>query len=64
MTQAAVAFAKSEKEQWEKVIQWDWQKISDPFTRRQFKFLSKLGDAALPDDEFKRYTQLGNWEIK
>lgn len=53
---AQIKYAAWEKEAWERVQDWDgrWQKLSDPFLRRQFKFMSILGTAALPKKELEQ----------
>ncbi|KAF0306254.1 Angiotensin-converting enzyme [Amphibalanus amphitrite] len=53
MNEYAAEYASYQKEKWAEVIQWDWMKINDPLTRRQFKHFSTLGPAALPDEKFK-----------
>ncbi|XP_043236735.1 angiotensin-converting enzyme-like [Amphibalanus amphitrite] len=58
MNEYAAEYASYQKEKWAEVIQWDWMKINDPLTRRQFKHFSTLGPAALPDEKFKMYTDL------
>ncbi|XP_074039099.1 angiotensin-converting enzyme [Leptinotarsa decemlineata] len=49
----AAAAAKDEKETWQRVIQYDWNRFSDYGVKRQFRFYSVLGQAALPEDKFK-----------
>ncbi|XP_060524436.1 angiotensin-converting enzyme-like [Cylas formicarius] len=58
--QLAVAadVAKKEKDAWQKVIQYDWTRFSDPIMRRQLLKYSVLGVSALPEDKFKRLNQI------
>ncbi|XP_050709659.1 angiotensin-converting enzyme-like isoform X2 [Eriocheir sinensis] len=57
---AQLKFASWEKEAWERVQEWDgrWQKLRDPFLRRQFKFMSVLGTAALQKKELEQYNSI------
>ncbi|XP_045116015.1 angiotensin-converting enzyme-like isoform X1 [Portunus trituberculatus] len=57
---AQIKYASWEKESWHKVNEWKgtWQKLSDPSLKRQFKFLSILGTAALPKKELEKYNNL------
>ena len=57
---AQIKYATWEKEKWQKVKQWDgkWQKLSDPFLKRQFKFMSILGTAALPKTDLEKVSRL------
>ncbi|KAL1500872.1 hypothetical protein ABEB36_006297 [Hypothenemus hampei] len=50
--------AKNQKEAWQRVIQFDWQRFSDYSLRRQFQKYSVLGVAALPEDKFSRLNQI------
>uniref|UniRef100_A0A0P4W2J2 Angiotensin-converting enzyme n=1 Tax=Scylla olivacea TaxID=85551 RepID=A0A0P4W2J2_SCYOL len=57
---AQIKYAAWKKESWQKVNKWKgkWQKMSDPSIKRQFKFLSILGTAALPKMELEKYNNL------
>ncbi|KAG5891815.1 hypothetical protein JTB14_027777 [Gonioctena quinquepunctata] len=56
--EVASAAAKEEKETWQSVIQYDWNRFSDYSLKRQFRFYSVLGQAALPEDKFKRLREI------
>ncbi|CAG9827807.1 unnamed protein product [Diabrotica balteata] len=45
--------AQQDKETWEQVKQFDWKRFSCANLKRQFKFYSVIGNAALPEAEFK-----------
>ncbi|XP_045585497.2 LOW QUALITY PROTEIN: angiotensin-converting enzyme [Procambarus clarkii] len=57
---AQLKYAAWQKESWESVRKWrgKWETLSDPFLRRQFKFLSILGTAALPKQDLEKYNDL------
>ncbi|XP_071521484.1 angiotensin-converting enzyme-like [Panulirus ornatus] len=57
---AQLKYAAWEKESWEKVRKWNgkWETLSDPFLKRQFKFMSVLGTAALPKNDLEKYNSL------
>lgn len=46
-------YAKFQKEVWTNAVTYKWKTFRDPSIRRQFKVLSVLGRAALPDDKLK-----------
>ncbi|XP_050313068.1 angiotensin-converting enzyme-like [Anthonomus grandis grandis] len=46
--------AKNEKEAWQRVTQFNWQRFSNYGLKRQFKKYSVLGTAALPEEKFTR----------
>ncbi|KAJ1523168.1 hypothetical protein ONE63_001059 [Megalurothrips usitatus] len=50
--------ARFEKETWAETSKYFWKTYSDPDIRRQFKKLSVLGDAALPDDKREKLERL------
>ncbi|KAJ8978209.1 hypothetical protein NQ317_002029 [Molorchus minor] len=50
----AAQAAKSEKEIWQQVTQYDWSRFSDYSLKRQFQKYSILGSSALPEEKFKR----------
>ncbi|XP_054261110.1 angiotensin-converting enzyme-like isoform X2 [Macrosteles quadrilineatus] len=47
-------YAVIERKQWEEVIKYDWKSFKDPSLKRMFKLYSKLGTAALPEEERSR----------
>ena len=47
-------YARFEKERCKQVTPVDWKAIKDENVRRQFKILSKLGTAALPELRLER----------
>ncbi|XP_042206162.1 angiotensin-converting enzyme-like isoform X2 [Homarus americanus] len=57
---AQLKYAAWEKEAWGRVRKWNgkWETLSDPFLRRQFKFMSVLGTAALPKQDLEKYNNL------
>lgn len=46
-----VIAARFQKEVWNNVTRFDWQKFQDPDLRRRFRLLSVLGPSALPEDK-------------
>jgi len=53
--------AKWDREKWNHVQEkWGdrWQDLKDPFLKRQFRFHSVLGIAALPKDKLERYSKV------
>nr|XP_053649845.1 angiotensin-converting enzyme-like [Cherax quadricarinatus] len=57
---AELKYAEWEKEAWERVRKWNgkWETLSDPYLKRQFKFMSILGTAALPKHDLEKYNNL------
>ncbi|XP_042873559.1 angiotensin-converting enzyme-like isoform X2 [Penaeus japonicus] len=57
---AQLTHAAWEKEAWQRVRKWNgrWEALTDPFLRRQFKFRSILGTAALDKPELEKYNSL------
>ncbi|XP_043189736.1 angiotensin-converting enzyme-like isoform X1 [Amphibalanus amphitrite] len=58
MLASRLEYARFEKDRWKQVTQVDWKSIKDENVKRQFKVLSKLGTAALPEDRLEKYDQL------
>ena len=52
--QSRLEYARFEKGRWKQVTQVDWKAIKDEDVKRQFKILSKLGTAALPEDRLEK----------
>lgn len=50
--------AKWKKETWKKTIIYPWKTYKDENIKRQFKFATILGMAALPEDKFKRLDEV------
>ncbi|CAG9769628.1 unnamed protein product [Ceutorhynchus assimilis] len=50
--------AKNEKEAWQRVTQFNWQRFSDYNLRRQFQKYSVLGTSALPEEKFKQLNKI------
>lgn len=46
-------YAKFQKDVWATATTFKWKTFRDPSIRRQFKVLSVLGRAALPEDKLK-----------
>jgi len=46
-------YAKFQKDVWQIATSFAWKTFRDPGIRRQFKVLSVLGRAALPEDNLK-----------
>lgn len=58
-------YAKFQKDVWQKATSYAWKTFRDPSVRRQFKVLSVLGRAALPEDNLKEVsTTVANREDK
>lgn len=47
-------FAKFSKGQWLETVKFQWRTFKDPNLKRQFKQLSVLGTAALPEDKYEK----------
>lgn len=47
-------FGKFAKAQWLETIRFPWRTFKDPDIKRQFKKLSVLGTAALPEDKYEK----------
>ncbi|XP_037079985.1 angiotensin-converting enzyme-like isoform X2 [Pollicipes pollicipes] len=58
MLAARLEYARFDKQRWTEVKKYDWSKIKDESIRRQFKILSMLGTAALPEEKLKKYDQM------
>ncbi|XP_064087199.1 angiotensin-converting enzyme-like [Macrobrachium nipponense] len=58
--EAQLVYADWEKKSWMQVQKWKgkWEHLSDPLLKRQFKFLSILGTAALPKKDLEKYNHL------
>ncbi|XP_066979172.1 angiotensin-converting enzyme-like [Macrobrachium rosenbergii] len=58
--EAQLVYADWEKKSWNQVQKWKgkWESFSDPFLKRQFKFLSVLGTAALPKKDLEKLNHL------
>ncbi|KAE8738260.1 hypothetical protein FOCC_FOCC016266 [Frankliniella occidentalis] len=46
--------ARFQKEAWKETVKYPWTTYKDPNVRRQFKKLSVLGAAALPEDKYEK----------
>lgn len=59
-SKAQLKYAEWERKAWKMVKEWDgkWQKLSKPFLKRQFKFLSILGSAALDKKDLAKYQSI------
>lgn len=58
MLETQLEYAKFQKDVWQKATSYAWKTFRDPSVRRQFKVLSVLGRAALPEDKLKEIQQL------
>lgn len=58
MTNASVDYANFMKNSGLKLLEYDYQKFSDPDLRRKFKLMTKLGDTLLPEEQFKNLTEI------
>lgn len=47
-------FAKFSKAQWLETVRFPWRTFKDENVKRQFKQLSVLGTAALPEDKYEK----------
>jgi hypothetical protein len=47
-------YGKLLKTMWKETIKYPWTTYKNPDIKRQFKLLSVLGTAALPEDKFKK----------
>ncbi|XP_065566887.1 angiotensin-converting enzyme-like [Artemia franciscana] len=56
---SAIQSANFEKEAWINATSFKWQTFKDEKIKRQFKMLSILGTAALPEDKLKMYNEIG-----
>lgn len=60
----AAETARFQKEAWQETIKYPWTTYSDPDIRRQFKKLSVLGTAALPEDKHEKVRQSTHVTVK
>ncbi|XP_052132138.1 angiotensin-converting enzyme-like isoform X2 [Frankliniella occidentalis] len=50
--------ARFQKEAWKETVKYPWTTYKDPNVRRQFKKLSVLGAAALPEDKYEKLDKI------
>lgn len=58
MLETQLEYAKFQKDVWHKATSYTWKTFRDPSIRRQFRVLSVLGRAALPEDKLREVQQL------